>query len=53
MEEKKRIQCDCGWTLTSQYGEDDLLKHGKILADDAHADMKLSREDLKIYIKSA
>lgn len=32
-------------------GEEDLLKHGKIHADDVHPEMKLSKEDLKKYIQ--
>ena len=47
----KTIKCDCGWKLSSPMGEDDLLKHGKIHADETHPEMKLSREDLKKYIQ--
>lgn len=51
MEQKKTIKCACGWELSSPMGETDLLKHGKIHADDTHPEMKLSRDDLKKYIQ--
>ncbi len=51
MPEKNTIKCSCGWELKSPMGEEDLLKHGKIHADESHPEMNLSKEDLKKYIQ--
>ena len=53
MEEKKILTCECGFSITSPYGEENLLKHGKIHAQDKHPEWEVTEEELREMIQPA
>ena len=52
MPELNKLSCECGFTIISSYGEENILKHAKIHLKDKHPDMKVSDEELKADIKN-
>jgi predicted small metal-binding protein len=51
MTEMKKLSCECGFSITSPYGEENLLKHAKIHLKDKHPDMKTSDQELREMIE--
>jgi hypothetical protein len=45
------ISCDCGWTLVSPAGDDDVKKHASIHVADAHPGMTVTDEQASGMIK--
>jgi predicted small metal-binding protein len=45
------VSCDCGWTLVSPAGDDDVKKHASIHAADAHPGMTITDEQMSGMIK--
>ena len=52
MAEGKQFTCACGWTITSPLGEEDVLKHAEMHANEYHPDLNLTREQLRRDVKS-
>lgn len=48
----KLLSCNCGWTLISPQGEDDLKKHTMQHIAEAHPGMQVGEKEFKAMVKS-
>jgi predicted small metal-binding protein len=48
----KMMSCDCGWTLITPNGEDDLKKHAMMHVADAHPGMKVTDDMMMKMMKT-
>ncbi len=50
---KQMIACDCGYSVSSPHGEDDLIDSATAHARRVHPTMSLSRDQVRKMIKAA
>ena len=48
----KMMSCECGWTLITPMGENDIKKHAMMHVLDAHPGMKMSDTDMMKMMKT-
>jgi hypothetical protein len=48
----KMMSCECGWTLITPMGENDLKKHTMMHVADAHPGMKMTDDQMKKMMKT-
>jgi hypothetical protein len=48
----KMMSCDCGWTLISPMGEDDVMKHGMKHVADAHPGTNFTDDEMMKMMKT-
>jgi hypothetical protein len=48
----KMMSCECGWTLITPMGEDDLKKHAMMHVADAHPGMKVTDDMMTKMMKT-
>jgi predicted small metal-binding protein len=46
------MSCECGWTMITPMGEQDLKKHAMMHIADAHPGMQVSETDMKKMMKT-
>jgi predicted small metal-binding protein len=53
MSSKRNITCDCGFSVTTPHGDEELIEVVKVHASRVHPDLKLSRDEILQMAKPA
>lgn len=51
MVKAKQFTCPCGFSVTSPYGTDDVMKHAAVHGSERHPEMKPSKDQLMEMVK--
>ncbi len=51
MVKAKQYTCPCGFSVTSPYGTDDVMKHAAVHGSERHPDTKTSKDQMMEMVK--